>query len=123
MLPKKLGSPSIIFLKDFTIAEIMRSFILGLFDPNHLPPDPFAKTTTMAFVCFSMIIIPTTMIPPILLYHCPNLNILFIVMALISALWRGATYYIHIFSQRYNTKFNVVDLKQEHNDESHAKKE
>ena len=26
--------------------------ILGLFDPNHLPPDPFDKRTTMAFVCF-----------------------------------------------------------------------
>ena len=56
-----------------------------------------------------MIIIPTTMLPPIILYHCPNLNILFIVMALLSALWRGATYYIHIFSQRYNTKFNIVE--------------
>ena len=63
----------------------------------------------MAFVCFSMIILPATMIPPILLYHCPNLNILFIVAALMSALWRGATYYIHIFSKRYNTKFDVVE--------------
>jgi len=34
-------------------------------------------------------------------------------MVLISALWRGATYYIHIFSKRYNTKFNMEDLKQE----------
>lgn len=82
---------------------------LGLFDPNHLPPDPFDKRTTMAFVCFSIIILPATMIPPILLYHCPNLNILFIVAALMSALWRGATYYIHIFSKRYNTKFDVVE--------------
>lgn len=96
---------------------------LGLFDPNHLPPDPFAKTTTLAFVCFSMVILPATMIPPSILYHYPRLNLFFIIMVLISALWRGATYYIHIFSKRYNTKFNMVDLKQEDMGESGAQHE
>ena len=29
-------------------------------------------------------------------------------MVSLSALWRGATYYIHIFSQRYNDKFEII---------------
>jgi len=89
---------------------------LGLFDPNHLPPDPFAKTTTMAFVIFSMVLLPATMIPPFLSYHCHSFNLVFIIVVLISALWRGATYYIHIFSLRYNTKFDTVDMKQKTDD-------
>ena len=44
-------------------------------------------------------------------------------MVLISALWRGANYYIHIISKRYNTKFNIVDLKQEQIDEADAQQE
>ena len=80
----------------------------------------------MAFVLFSMVLLPATMIPPFLLYHCPRLNLMFIILVLISALWRGATYYIHIFSQRYNSKFDMVDLKQEsvgenEGEENHAK--
>ena len=88
---------------------------MGLFDPNHLPPDPFAKTTTLAFVCFSMCILPATMIPPLVLYHYQTLNAFFIIMVSLSALWRGATYYIHIFSQRYNNKFEIIDQNQQLN--------
>ena len=84
-----------------------RVLFLGLFDPNHLPPDPFAKTTTIAFVCFSMIMLPATMIHPCILYYSEKFNIAFLITVFISALWRGATYYIHIFSQRYNAKFET----------------
>ena len=71
----------------------------------------------MAFVIFSMVLLPATMIPPFLSYHCHSFNLVFIIVVLISALWRGATYYIHIFSLRYNTKFDTVDMKQKAGDD------
>ena len=37
-------------------------------------------------------------------------------MVSLSALWRGATYYIHIFSQRYNNKFEIIDQNQQLNE-------
>ena len=84
-------------------------FLIGLFDPNHLPPDPFAKKTTMAFVLFSMCLMPSTMLPPLILFDHQTLNLCFLIMVSLSALWNGATYYIHIFSQRYNEKFDITN--------------
>jgi len=77
---------------------------LGLFkEGQDVHPDDI--NSTISFVSLSAVILTSTMLQAPILYYSSTLNLLFMIVMIWSAIWNGGTYYIHIFSSRYNKKF------------------
>ena len=67
--------------------------------------------TTAAFVSMSFVIMVITMLQGLLFYYSFTLNTAFILLMILAAIWKGATFYIHIFSSRYTKKFPPAMVK------------
>ena len=67
--------------------------------------DPFSKKTTLIFATFQFIYVIVCLIPVPLIFHNQVVNELFLLQLILIGIWNGGSYYIQIFSQRYNEKF------------------
>jgi len=88
--------------------------LTGLFveDESGQYPGIDEVRSTATFVSMSLVIMVVTMFQGLLFYYSQALNTTFILAMILSAIWKGATFYIHIFSSRYNKKFpNAVQRK------------
>ena len=59
----------------------------------------------MMFSLFQLIYTIVTLIPTSLIFNYESINAIYLVIIAAAAVWNGGSYYIQIFSQRYNAKF------------------
>ena len=68
---------------------------VGIWKETELPPDPYARKTTLAWTAGNFLtVVPIMGILPPLLYHSEALNKLFILLVILSPVYRGGVYYI-----------------------------
>ena len=67
--------------------------------------DPFSRKTTLIFALFQLIYVVLCLVPVPLFYSNQVFNEVFILVLVLVGIWNGGSYYIQIFSQRYNEKF------------------
>ena len=75
--------------------------------------DPSTFKTKFFFVLAQFIYTILCMIPAGLLYQSWNLNIAWMLVTLLAAVWNGATYYIDVFSKRYVQRIQKLIDQQE----------
>ena len=75
--------------------------------------DPMCKKTTLLFAGCQMIYVIVCLIPVPLFFYNRTLNEIFIILLILIGIWNGGSYYIQIFSQRYNEKFEKIHTKSE----------
>jgi uncharacterized membrane protein len=73
--------------------------------------DPFCKKTTLLFAAFQLIYVIICLIPVPLFFYNQVVNEVFILILILIGIWNGGSYYIQIFSQRYNDKFEKNSVK------------
>ena len=68
---------------------------LGMWKETELPPNPYARKTTLAWMGFvsTHIVVTTAILPPVL-YHSRTLNKLFILLAISLGVYRCGVYNI-----------------------------
>ena len=67
--------------------------------------NPYDIKTIMMFSLFQLIYTIVTLIPASLIFNYESINAIYLVIIAAAAVWNGGSYYILIFSQRYNLKF------------------
>ena len=67
--------------------------------------DPYKLNIIMMFASFQLVYVVLSLIPTRLMYNYELVNALYLVTLTFCAIWNGGSYYIQIFSQRYNEKF------------------
>ena len=67
--------------------------------------NPYDIKTIMMFSLFQLIYTIVTLIPTSLIFNYESINAIYLVIIAAAAVWNGGSYYILIFSQRYNLKF------------------
>lgn len=113
--------PELVTSQRYIMENAKKSFLVtiwgkltGLFveDESGQYPGIDEVRSTATFVSMSLVIMMVTMFQGLLFYYSQALNTTFILAMILSAIWKGATFYIHIFSSRYNKKFpNAVQRK------------
>ena len=67
--------------------------------------DPYRVASIMVFSFFQLIYMTVCLIGTRFMFNYEFINALYLIMITVMAVWNGGSYYIQIFSQRYNAKF------------------
>ncbi len=92
-----------------TITESKSFTFLGFKKPGE-KLDPYATSTILMFAFFQFLYILFCLVPTFLFYNYEILNMIYLGILVTNAVWKGGTYYIQIFSQRYNSKFVKAEI-------------
>ena len=72
--------------------------------------NPYDIKIMMMFSLFQLIYTIVTLIPTALIFNYEAINAIYLVTITAAAVWNGGSYYILIFSQRYNLKFMPITI-------------
>jgi hypothetical protein len=75
--------------------------------------DPESVLAKVVFVLSQVVYTILTILHPPLLFKSYYLSCVFLVFVFTTAVWNGASYYIEIFSTRYNLKYVAIEAKAE----------
>jgi len=67
--------------------------------------DPYKPSIIFMFALFQLIFMTVCLIPTCLMFRFEFINAIYLIFVTFWAILNGGSYYIQIFSQRYNTKF------------------
>ena len=67
--------------------------------------DPYKPSIIFMFSLFQLFYMTVCLIPTFLMFRFEFLNAIYLIFVTFWAVLNGGSYYIQIFSQRYNTKF------------------
>jgi len=73
--------------------------------------DPESMLAKVVFVLSQVVYTLLTILHPPLLFKSYYLSCVFLVFVFTTAVWNGASYYIEIFSTRYNLKYVAIEAK------------
>lgn len=79
--------------------------------------DPYKPSIIMMFALFQLFYMIGCLIPTFLLFRYEFVNAIYLIFVTFWAVLNGGSYYIQIFSQRYNTKFLAKTQIQPNNDQ------
>lgn len=79
---------------------------VGLLGPEE-PLDPSKPMTKGIFVSVQFVYTLLLLLPPYFLYHWYEGCVMYMAFVFVIGTWNGASYYIEIFSKRYNLKFSA----------------
>eukprot|EP00095_Tigriopus_kingsejongensis_P004040 maker-scaffold5_size1054832-snap-gene-5.7 protein:Tk04040 transcript:maker-scaffold5_size1054832-snap-gene-5.7-mRNA-1 annotation:"Protein of unknown function DUF2838" len=85
---------------------------LKFLDP-HEELDAGKFSTKMIFVCTQVLYTSVTLIPAYFVFKNASLCEIYLVAMFIWSTWNGASYYIEVFSKRYNLKFEAKSSEKE----------
>ena len=80
--------------------------------------DPYKPSIIFMFSLFQLVYMTVCLIPTFLMFRFELLNAIYLIFVTFWAVLNGGSYYIQIFSQRYNTKFIAKHEENEHIEQS-----
>ena len=80
-------------------------FLLSGIIKNGEPPDPYKFQIIVWFAIFQFVFMVICLIPTWFMFNFEFINVAYLVLVILAAVFNGGSYYIQIFSQRYNAKF------------------
>lgn len=69
--------------------------------------DPYKPSIIFMFALFQLLFMTVCLIPTCLMFRFEFINAIYLIFVTFWAILNGGSYYIQIFSQRYNTKFSA----------------
>ena len=80
-------------------------FLLSGIIKHGEPLDPYKFPIIMMFASFQFVYMVICLIPTWFMFNFEFINVTYLALVILAAIFNGGSYYIQIFSQRYNAKF------------------
>ena len=91
---------------------------LGFSEPGE-PLNPYKPSIIFMFTLFQLVFMTVCLIPTRLMYNYELINAFYLIFVISWAVFNGGSFYIQIFSQRYNAKFSAAADKTNDNGNLH----